>query len=175
MPDLAAAQAMGQIGPEHVVIARKALAKIPATVGATYRQRAEHDLAVLASQFGPETFQRLAEHLVAVLDPDGDFTDRERLAQRGLRLGRQGIDGMSSLSGRITPELRATLEPILAKLAAPGCATPPTNSPVSVAPHPNSRSSVMTADPINAPTTPYSPLAARCSPAGTSANSTGCR
>ena len=120
LPELAAAQAAGRIGPEHVVIARKALAKMPATVSATYRQRAERDLAVLASQFGPETFQRLAEHLVAVLDPDGDFTDRERLARRGLRLGRQGIDGMSSLSGRITPELRATLEPILAKLAAPG-------------------------------------------------------
>lgn len=120
LPELAAAQAVGRIGPEHVAIARKALTKIPAAVSAAYRQRAEHDLAVLASQFGPETFQRLAEHLVAVLDPDGDFTDRERLARRGLRLGRQGIDGMSSLSGRITPELRATLEPILAKLAAPG-------------------------------------------------------
>ncbi|TXI57350.1 HNH endonuclease signature motif containing protein [Mycolicibacter arupensis] len=120
LPELAAAQAAGQIGPEHVAIARKALAKIPTAVSAAYRQRAARDLAVLASQFGPETFQRLAEHLVAVLDPDGDFTDRERLARRGLRLGRQGIDGMSSLSGHITPELRATLEPILAKLAAPG-------------------------------------------------------
>jgi len=120
LPELAAAQAVGRIGPEHVAIARKALTKIPDAVSAGYRQRAERDLAVLASQFGPETFQRLAEHLVAVLDPDGDFTDRERLARRGLRLGRQGIDGMSSLSGRITPELRATLEPILAKLAAPG-------------------------------------------------------
>lgn len=120
LPELAAAQAAGQVGPEQVAIARKALAKVPAAVSAAYRQRAERDLAVLASQFGPETFQRLADHLVAVLDPDGDFRDQERLARRGVRLGGQGPDGMSTLTGKITPELRATLEPILAKLAAPG-------------------------------------------------------
>ncbi|WP_067976996.1 HNH endonuclease signature motif containing protein [Mycolicibacter icosiumassiliensis] len=120
LPALAAAQAAGQVGPEHVAIARKAMAKIPAAVTAADRERAEADLATLAQEFGPETFQRLADHVLAVLNPDGDFRDRERLTQRGLRLGRQDPDGMSSLTGKITPELRATLEPILAKLAAPG-------------------------------------------------------
>lgn len=120
LPALAAAQAAGRVGPEHVVIARKAYEKIPAAVPAAERERAESDLTLLAEEFRPETFQRLADHLVAVLDPDGELPDRERLARRWLRLGRQGADGMSSLSGRITPELRATLEPILAKLAAPG-------------------------------------------------------
>lgn len=120
LPALAAAQADGRIGPEHVAIARKAHASIPATVPAHDRERAEGHLAVLAEEYGPEIFQRLADHVVAVLNPDDDFTDRERQARRGLRLGRQDLDGMSSLTGRITPELRATLEPILAKLAAPG-------------------------------------------------------
>lgn len=120
LPALAAAQATGRIGPEQMAIARKALAKIPARVGAADWERAEADLAVLASEFAPEIFARLADHLVAVLSPDGDFTDQERLARRGLRLGRQGPDGMSTLSGKITPELRATLEPVLAKLGAPG-------------------------------------------------------
>ncbi|MGV0624312.1 HNH endonuclease signature motif containing protein [Mycolicibacter minnesotensis] len=120
LPALAAAQAAGRIGPEHVAIARAAIAKIPPAVDPATRERAERDLALLAEEFGPQTFAKLADHLVAVVDPDGDFTDRERLARRGLRLGRQGVDGMSALSGRITPELRATLEPILAKLAAPG-------------------------------------------------------
>ena len=121
LPDLAAAQAAGQIGPEHVAIARKAMAKIPARVSAADRERAEADLAELATLFTPETFQRLADHLVAVLHPDGDEpNDRERQARRGLRLGRQRPDGMSTVSGTITPELRATLEPVLAKLGAPG-------------------------------------------------------
>ncbi|MEZ0384070.1 MULTISPECIES: HNH endonuclease signature motif containing protein [Mycobacteriaceae] len=121
LPALAAAQADGRVGPEQVAIARKAMAKIPARVSASDRGRAERDLAALASEFAPETFQRLAAHLIAVLDQDGDEPDdRERQARRGLRLGRQDTDGMSTVSGKITPELRATLEPILAKLGAPG-------------------------------------------------------
>src|SRR5690625_53569 len=121
LPRLADAQAAGHLGSEHVTIARKAMHKIPAATPTADRERAEHDLAQLATQFGPETFQRLADHLVAVLNGDGEEpTDRQRKAHRGLRLGRQGLDGMSTLSGKITPELRATLEPVLAKLAAPG-------------------------------------------------------
>ncbi|MEB3048854.1 HNH endonuclease signature motif containing protein [Mycolicibacter sp. MYC123] len=120
LPELAAAQAGGRVGPEHVVIARKTMAKIPAAVPAADRERAEADLAVLAGQFDPETFQQLADRLLMLLNQDGQFSDAERQAHRSLRLGRQGTDGMSTLSGKITPELRATLEPILAKLAAPG-------------------------------------------------------
>jgi hypothetical protein len=121
LPALAAAQAAGQVGPEQVAIARTAMAKIPAGVPVADRERAERDLAELATLFAPETFQRLAVHLIAVLDQDGDEPDdRERQARRGLRLGPQRPDGMSSLSGTITPELRATMEPVLAKLGAPG-------------------------------------------------------
>lgn len=121
LPSLAAAQAAGQVGREQVAIARRAMDKIPARVAAADRERAERDLAELATLFTPETFQRLAVHLIAVLDQDGDEPDdRQRQALRGLRLGPQRPDGMSTLSGKITPELRATLEPILAKLGAPG-------------------------------------------------------
>ncbi|MEB3069792.1 HNH endonuclease signature motif containing protein [[Mycobacterium] vasticus] len=121
LPNLAAAQAAGQVGPEHVAIARKAMDKIPARVAAADRERAEGDLAELATLFAPETFGRLAAHLIAVLDQDGEEPDeRQRRAQRGLRLGPQRADGLSTLSGTISPELRATLEPVLAKLGAPG-------------------------------------------------------
>ncbi len=121
LPSLAAAQAGGQIGPEHIEIAVTAMGKIPARVTVADRERAERDLAEMATQFAPETFRRLAAHLIAVLDQDGkEPDDRQRHAQRGLRLGPQRPDGMSSLSGTISAELRATLEPVLAKLAAPG-------------------------------------------------------
>ncbi|WP_156371919.1 DUF222 domain-containing protein, partial [Mycobacterium sp. UM_11] len=48
----------------------------------------------------------------------------ERARRRGLTLGKQGPDGMSELRGLLTPELRATLEAVLAKLAAPGMCNP---------------------------------------------------
>lgn len=129
LPSLAAAQAAGSVGAEHVEIARKAYAKIPEVVAEPDRARAEAGLAQLANDYGPQTFRKLADHLVAVLDPDGDFTDRERMAHRGIRLGHQNPDGMSALNGRITPELRATLEPLLAKLAAPGMCNPADERP----------------------------------------------
>ncbi|CAJ1584553.1 HNH endonuclease signature motif containing protein [[Mycobacterium] wendilense] len=129
LPELAAAQASGRIGPEHIEIARKAYAKIPPAVAEVDRAAAEADLAMLACQFGPAAFQKLADHLVAVLDPDGDYKERERQAKRSVRLGKQGPDGMSTLTATITPELRASLEPVLAKLAAPGMCNPADESP----------------------------------------------
>ena len=121
LPALAAAQAAGGIGSEHVAIALTAMGKIPARVSMAERERAEAELAELAARFAPEVFGRLAARLIALLDQDGtEPDDRERQAQRGLRLGPQRPDGMSTLSGKISPELRATLEPVLAKLAAPG-------------------------------------------------------
>uniref|UniRef100_UPI00389A7BBC DUF222 domain-containing protein n=1 Tax=Mycobacterium sp. HUMS_1102779 TaxID=3383487 RepID=UPI00389A7BBC len=62
----------------------------------------------------------LAEQLDNALNPDGNYTDEDRARRRALILGAQGPDKMSRLSGWITPELRATLEALWAKLAAPG-------------------------------------------------------
>ncbi|CAJ1505701.1 DUF222 domain-containing protein [[Mycobacterium] kokjensenii] len=122
LPALAAAQAAGHISPEHITIARKAHHKIPATTPATKRDQADAYLATLAADYDPETFTRFANHLIAVLTDDTEYSDHHRHTHRGLRLGRQGPDGLSTLTGKLTPELRAHLEPILAKLAAPGMA-----------------------------------------------------
>ena len=47
------------------------------------------------------------------------------LAKLGTQFrGNQQADGMSDLRGCITPELRASLEAVLAKLAAPGMCNP---------------------------------------------------
>ena len=73
---------------------------------------------------------RLAERLTDCLNPDGDYTDQDRARRRGLTLTTQDLDGMSRLSGWVTPELRAGLEAIWAKLAAPGMCNPDEQSPV---------------------------------------------
>ncbi|MFN8067653.1 MAG: HNH endonuclease signature motif containing protein [Mycolicibacterium insubricum] len=120
MPEVAAAQAEGRIGPEHTEIARDIYRQIPAAVTPEWRTYAEAELADLATKYRPAMFRRLGTLLLTVLDPDGDFADRARQHKRGLTLGPQHRDGTSTLSGILTPEARATLEPLLAKLAAPG-------------------------------------------------------
>ena len=63
------------------------------------------------------------------LHPDGEFSDQERARKRGIMLGKQEFDGMSRLSGLVTPELRAAIEAMLAKLAAPGACNPDDETP----------------------------------------------
>ncbi|MGH3960459.1 13E12 repeat family protein, partial [Mycobacterium sp.] len=62
-------------------------------------------------------------------NPDGDFTDVDRARRRGITIGRQDIDGMSSITGYLTPEARATIDAVFAKLAAPGMCNPEDPSP----------------------------------------------
>jgi hypothetical protein len=64
------------------------------------------------------------------LHPDGEFSDEERARKRGIVLGKQEFDGMSRLSGLVTPDLRAAIEAMLAKLAAPGACNPEDETPV---------------------------------------------
>jgi Domain of unknown function (DUF222) len=93
------------------------------------RENAEAHLAELATQHRPDHLAKLADRLGYCLNPDGNFTDVDRARRRGLTLGKQDIDGMSRLSGWLTPETRATVEAVLAKLAAPGVCNPDDETP----------------------------------------------
>lgn len=83
-------------------------------------------LAEKAAELRPDQLEILADRLAVELNPDGTFSEDYRALRRGFTwCGRQRPDGMSI--GRLvaTPELRAIIEALLAKFAAPGCATPP--------------------------------------------------
>ena len=82
--------------------------------------KAEAQLARLAGEHRPDELAKLADNLTDCLNPDGDFTEHDRARRRGITIGRQDIDGMSPISGYLTPEARATLDAVFAKLAAPG-------------------------------------------------------
>ncbi|MDP7727174.1 HNH endonuclease signature motif containing protein [Mycobacterium sp. TY813] len=120
----AAAQRQGLIGDAHIKVIRDFIAHLPSTVDVDTWQAAEKDLAGKACDFRPDQVATYAHELMALLHPDGDYTDDERARTRGLTLGPQQYDGMSRLSGLITPELRALLEAAWAKLAAPGAGIP---------------------------------------------------
>ncbi|OBH67968.1 hypothetical protein A5682_12315, partial [Mycobacterium mantenii] len=130
LPATAAAQRDGAIGADHVAVIRRFFHRLPESVDVETCVRAEQHLAVKAGEFGPEQFAKLARRLMDCLDPDGSYTDQDRARVRGLVLGNQQADGMSRVSGWLTPEARASWEAVLAKLAAPGMANPDDDTPV---------------------------------------------
>ncbi|ORV10719.1 13E12 repeat family protein [Mycobacterium celatum] len=124
LPATAAAQRAGQIGAGHVAVIRSFLHRLPEAVDVETRQHAEAQLAELGAQHRPDDLGKLADKLTDCLNPDGDFSDDDRARRRSLILGKQGPDGMSPISGYLTPEARATLDAVFAKLAAPGMCNP---------------------------------------------------
>src|SRR5271163_5004604 len=116
----AEAQRNGDLGAGHVAVIRGFVRRLPDVVDIETRQKAEAHLARLAGEHRPDELAKLADTLTDCLHPDGDFTDTDRARRRGLTIGKQDLDGMSPISGYLTPEARATLDAVFAKLAAPG-------------------------------------------------------
>ena len=129
LPNVAAAQAAGMIGAEHVRIIRRFFAALPNAVDFETRQACEADLARIASQHTPDALRKAADRLMALVHPDGDFSDVDRARRRHLIIGRQEADGMSKISGLLDPEARATIDAVLAKWAAPGMCNPDDETP----------------------------------------------
>ncbi|AQA20850.1 hypothetical protein BTZ20_2127 [Rhodococcus sp. MTM3W5.2] len=139
LPETAAAQRDGDIGPDHARAIREVIRKIPHAVSSSDVATAEEILAELARSATPEDVEKAGHDLLAHLNPDGDLTDeKDRKRLRGIRLGRQDQNLMTPISGHLDPETRALLDPILAKWARPGMNNPDDpESPTGAAEHPN--------------------------------------
>jgi len=129
MAATATAQRDGTLGAGQVTVIRKFYHQLPGWVDAATRAQAEAKLAREGTRFRPEQLAELAATLTDCLNPDGAYTDADRARRRGLTLGTQGADGMSQVRGWLTPEARATLDAVLAKLAAPGMCNPEDETP----------------------------------------------
>lgn len=125
----AQAQRAGRIGEANVRVIRDFFRRLPVSVDLATREKAEAHLATLATQFRPDQLAKLAERLMDCLYPDGEFSDEDRARRRGVTMGKQDVDGMSRISGWLTPEARATVEAMWAKLAAPGMCNPLDDTP----------------------------------------------
>jgi hypothetical protein len=131
-PRLAAtaeAQRAGAIGDGHVAVIRDFCQRLPDFVDIETREKAEGQLARLGGDHRPDELNKLADKLTDCLNPDGNFSDNDRARRRGIVIGKQGLDGMSPISGYLTPEARATFDAVLAKLAAPGMCNPEDEAP----------------------------------------------
>ncbi|MGH3543329.1 MAG: DUF222 domain-containing protein, partial [Mycobacterium sp.] len=104
----AEAQRAGRIGAGHVAVIRRFYHRLPDFVDVETQQKAEAQLARQGGEFRPDQLAKLADKLTDCLNPDGNFTDEDRARRRGITIGKQGIDGMSSITGYLTPEARVT-------------------------------------------------------------------
>ncbi|MGH3971551.1 MAG: 13E12 repeat family protein, partial [Mycobacterium sp.] len=125
----AQAQRAGTIGAAHVAVIRGFVHRLPDIVDLDTRAEAEAHLAGLGGKHRPDELAKLADKLTDCLDPDGNFTDADRARRRGITIGNQGHDGMSPITGYLTPEARATIDAVFAKLAAPGMCNPDDPAP----------------------------------------------
>ena len=105
LANTAAAQARGQIGPEHVRIIEKFFDDLPSHIDGQTRDQAEADLARIAKGLGPTQFRAAADRLALLLNQDGEPPhDAERARRRYLTIEKQGVDGMSRIHGLLDPE-----------------------------------------------------------------------
>ncbi|OBF60810.1 hypothetical protein A5787_18775 [Mycobacterium sp. 852002-50816_SCH5313054-b] len=125
----AAAQRHGELGPGQVAVIRKFFRQLPGWIDTATREQVEALLAAQGAQFRPEQLRAFANVLADCLNPDGTYTDEDRARARAVVLGPQQADGMSELRAMLTPEARATVEAVLAKLAAPGMCNPDDDTP----------------------------------------------
>jgi uncharacterized protein DUF222 len=129
LPATAQAQRNGDLGAGHVAVIRSFFHRLPDFVDIETRAKAEAQLARLSLEHRPDELAKLADKLTDCLHPDGDFSDVDRAKRRGLTIGKQDVDGMSPVSGWLTPEARATIDAVFAKLAAPGMCNPADDTP----------------------------------------------
>lgn len=129
-PAAAKAWHAGHLDPEHLRVIQKFFRDLPDGIPPAAIEHAETFLAEKATELRPDQLAIVAARLAMQLNPDGTFSDDYRAAQRGFQwCGRQRADGMSV--GRLvaTPELRAALDAVFAKFAAPGMCNPDDQTP----------------------------------------------
>jgi hypothetical protein len=112
LAEVAAAVEAGTLGEDHVRAVCHAVDVLPASVSPVEVAEAERILVEHASKLDAGVVVKLGQRIADYLNPDGLFTDEDRARRRGLRLGPQGPDGMSRLSGLLDPEARAYVEAI---------------------------------------------------------------
>jgi hypothetical protein len=128
LPTLALAVERGALGEDHIRAICEAVDTLPSCVSPGDAADAERTLVEHAAKLDAAVVAKLGQRIADYLNPDGRFTDIDRARRRGLRLGPQGPDGMSRLSGLLDPEARAYIEAIEAAVR-PGRHTPEGEDP----------------------------------------------
>ncbi|MGN6742010.1 MAG: DUF222 domain-containing protein, partial [Amnibacterium sp.] len=114
-PHVGAALAAGAMGVESARVIVEALGAVARRVSGEDLEVAERQLVANAAEVGPDLLREQLGPWVAYLDPDGAKpAEEEAHRNRGLRVGREGKDGITTTTlktaGEATAILRAVLE-----------------------------------------------------------------
>ncbi len=131
LPTTSDAWRAGMLDGEHLRVIQKFLRDLPDHIAPHVVARSEEILAGFAAELRPDQLEKVAIQLALRVNPDGKFSDDDRARQRGfVWCGGQRPDGMSIAKLVATPQLRAEIEALFAKFAAPGMCNPADETPV---------------------------------------------
>lgn len=150
LPATATAAESGALDEEHQRIIKNFFRLLGRKVDIETRENAEKQLAQLARELLPDQFRAAAARLFAVLDPDGELDDEDKIAARCfVSFDDPGADGLTRGKFLVDAETRAYLEAGFAKWAKPGMCNPADSTPVVDDPDPtaSSESDTTTQDP----------------------------
>jgi uncharacterized protein DUF222/HNH endonuclease len=119
LPQVAVAQAAGQISPEHGRMIMLTLDKLPPSVSMEDRALAEKHLVEAALTLRPREVGLLGQRILAHLHPDGVLADNAEQQRHRSFLLHPEADGSYTARGRLTPACGAQLLAWLTPRSAP--------------------------------------------------------
>lgn len=119
LPVLGDAVRAGVLDAEPVARLDRLLRALPHEVQDRVATAADAPVAELVRTAGPDAVADLRPFLTGIAGIDETYTDDDRARLRGVTIGRQRDDGMSPISGDLTPELASILQRLMADHANP--------------------------------------------------------
>lgn len=111
----------GTLNEEGVRRVDKAIKSMPDRTHDLLVERGDKIIADLAEQCGPEVLNELNDLLWALLgEEEPEYEPKDHRRKRGIKISRQGADGMSSIKGCLTPRCAAVFQRLLADHATAG-------------------------------------------------------
>jgi hypothetical protein len=129
LPATAHAWNRGLLDAAHVAEIITFFDEIPADTPPDVQETSERFLADKATQLRPDQLKKVAKKLAQTINPDGTFSEQDRIRKSGFRWETQRSDGMSKGVLWATPQLRAHLDAFFAKYAAYGMSMPDDDQP----------------------------------------------
>ncbi|HHU45004.1 MAG TPA: DUF222 domain-containing protein [Actinomycetales bacterium] len=120
MPCLRRKVEEGVVGADAVEKIDKVLRGFPEKIHGELTRVADPHIAELVEHVDVDDLDQLAPMLRALFGIDDPYTDADRKRARGVRVGAQEHDGMSRITGRLTPHLAALIKRLAADHAGPG-------------------------------------------------------